>query len=146
MNIDWSLCQALKSTFMNELRYCISYYDVNCLYIQYLKMRVANNPHLEIDPNLEIVAGIGLLHVTEHKPDCVPHFAPTYIKGAGLVAGEIIESLWSGLNGCAHSTWTTTNANRAEILDDHMNDNNWSKLINIGTLQSFVIFLRLTCR
>ena len=131
---------------MNELRYCISYYDVNCLYIQYLKMRVANNPHLEINPNLEIVAGISLLHVTKHKPDCVPHFSPTYIKGAGLIAGKIIESLWSGLNGCAHSTRTTTNANRAEILDDHMNDNNWSKLINIGTLQSFVIFLRLTCR
>jgi Kyakuja-Dileera-Zisupton transposase len=115
MNIDWSLCQGLKSTFMNKLWYCISYYDVNCLYVQYLKMRVANNPHLQIDPKLKIVPGIGLLHVTEHKLDCVPCFAPTYIKGAGLVAGKIIECLWSSLNGCTHSTQTTTNANRAEI-------------------------------
>ena len=144
MNIDWALCQALKSTFMDEIVAVVVDYDVNCEYMVYLPSRVANNPHLHINPNLVITAGIGLLHVMEHKPQCVPRYAPTYIRGAGQVAGEIIESLWSGLNGCAKSTRTATNASRAETLDDHMNDNNWSKLINIGGYQKIFALVLLT--
>jgi hypothetical protein len=132
MNMDYVLCQALKSTQIGEMRRVLMYYDVNCQYIKNLYRRIERNPHLKIDPSIELTAGIGLLHVTEHKAECGPRFSPTFIKGAGLVAGEIIESLWSGLNGCAHSTRTATAANRAETLDDHMNDNNWTKLVNIG--------------
>ena len=78
------------------------------------------------------MARIGLLHVTEHKAECSPQYFPTFIKGTGLVAGEIIESLWSGLNGCAHSTRMALATNCAETLDDHMNDSKWTKLVNIG--------------
>ena len=132
MNMDYSFCQALKSMDIEELQRLILYYDVNCQYIRKLLQRITRNRHLHIGPGIEIIAGIGLLHVTEHKPHCVPRYAPTYIQGAGQVAGEIIESLWSSLNGCAHSTQTASDANRAETLDDHMNDNNWTKLVNIG--------------
>jgi hypothetical protein len=132
MNMDYALCQAIKSTHIGEMMRVLMYYDVNCQYIKNLYRRLKRNPHLDIDPKIELTAGIGLLHVTEHKAECGPRFSPTFIKGAGLVAGEIIESLWSGLNGCAHSTRTASAANRAEILDDHMNDNNWMKLVNIG--------------
>jgi Kyakuja-Dileera-Zisupton transposase len=132
MNMDYALCQAIMSMNMEELHRLILYYDVNCQYIRKLSERIARNHHLHIPDGIEIIPGIGLLHVTEHKPECLPRYAPTYIKGAGLVAGEIIESLWSGLNGCAHSTRTASDANRAETLDDHMNDNNWTKLVKIG--------------
>ena len=104
MNMDYVLCQALKSTQIGEMGRVLMYYDVNCQYIKKLNQRIDRNPNLAIDPSIELTAGIGLLHVTEHKAECGPRFSPTFINGAGLVAGEIIESLWSSLNGCAHST------------------------------------------
>jgi Kyakuja-Dileera-Zisupton transposase len=131
MNMDYTLCQALQNTNIGEIKNVIVYYDINCQYSKKLQARVERNAHLYIPAHMKIIPGIGLLHVTEHKPECVPRYAPTYIEGAGLVAGEIIESLWSGLNGCTASTRTATQANRAEMLDDHMNDSNWSKLLNI---------------
>jgi hypothetical protein len=131
MNIDYTLCQALQSTNMGDGDTILVYYDINCQHSRRFLARVQKNPYLQIPPNIKIIPGIGLLHVTEHKPECVPRFAPSFIKGAGLVAGEIIESLWAGLIGSASSTRTATKANRAETLDDHMNDNNWSKMLNI---------------
>jgi hypothetical protein len=131
MNIDYTLCQALQSTNMGDGDTILVYYDINCQHSRKFLARVQKNPYLQIPPNIKIIPGIGLLHVTEHKPECVPRFAPSFIKGAGLVAGEIIESLWAGLIGSASSTRTATKANRAETLDDHMNDNNWSKMLNI---------------
>ena len=132
MNLDYTLCQALIPMQNTGIKEVIVYYDVNCMFSKRFASRVSRNPYLEVDNELTITPGIGLLHVTEHKRECTPQYAPTYIKGAGLVAGEIIESLRSSLNGCASSTRTASDANRAETLDDHMNDNNWCKLVNIG--------------
>jgi hypothetical protein len=131
MNIDYTLCQALQSTDVGDKDTILVYYDINCQHSRKFLGRVEKNPYLQIPPNIKIIPGIGLLHVTEHKPECVPRFAPSFIKGAGLVAGEIIESLWAGLITSSSSTRTATKANRAETLDDHMNDSNWSKLLNI---------------
>lgn len=130
--MDYSLCQALQSTNVNEIEDVIVYYDINCMYSKRFDSRVERNPYLHVMDHIKLTPGIGLLHVTEHKPECGPRYSPTFIKGAGLVAGEIIESLWSGLNACTLPTRTASEANRAETLDDHMNDNNWTKLINIG--------------
>lgn len=131
MNVDYTLCEALRTINIGGIEIVIGYYDVHCQHSKKFLARVKRNPYLQIPPCVRLVPGIGLLHVTEHKPECVPRYAPSFIKGAGLVAGEIIESLWSGLNGCASSTRTATKASRAEILDDHMNTSNWSKLLNI---------------
>ena len=53
------------------------------------------------------------------------------IPGAAMVCGEIMESLWSVLNGISPSTSTATLAHRAEILDDHACDSNHRKLLGI---------------
>lgn len=132
MNIDYSLCQALNATNIGDIKDVITYYDINCMFSKNFDSRVRRNPYLSVEGHITITPGIGLLHVTEHKPECSPRYAPTFIRGAGLVAGEILESLWSSLNGCAPSTRTASAANRAETLDDHMNDSNWGKLVNIG--------------
>jgi hypothetical protein len=95
---------------MDELLRIILYYDLNCQYSRKLLERITRNCHLHIGPGIEITTGIGLLHVTEHKPQCMPRYVPTYIQGASQVAGKIIKSLWSSLSGCAHSTWTASDA------------------------------------
>ena len=49
-----------------------------------------------------------------------------------MVDGEVLETLWSVLNTVSASTQTASLAHRTEILDDHMNDSNFKKMLNIG--------------
>ena len=56
----------------------------------------------------------------------------SFIPGAGVTAGEILESLWSGLNGILPTTWTATLAHRAEVLDNHACDSNHKKLLGMA--------------
>jgi hypothetical protein len=49
-----------------------------------------------------------------------------------MTSGEILESLWSQLNGAANITRTMTIGNRAEMLDACMADINWRKLQGMG--------------
>jgi hypothetical protein len=103
-------------------------YDIICQYFLYLKFRIGHLLH----PDLEIDWAIGLFHVHAHKEDCFYRFASSFIPGAGIVAGEILESLWSRLNPIAIATRTATLAHRAEVIDDHVSDSNQKKLVGIS--------------
>jgi hypothetical protein len=48
-----------------------------------------------------------------------------------MVDGEILETLWSTLNSISPSMRTASLAHRSEVLDDHMNDSNWKKIVSI---------------
>jgi hypothetical protein len=132
MNMDYVLCQALKTMNLDELKRIIVFYDIMCQYLKRLRLRVGQSPYLELAPGLVIIPGIGLFHVHGHQVTCLARFAPTFIKGAGQVDGEIIETLWATLNDASQCTRTATLAHRAEMLNDHMNDGNWKKLVGIG--------------
>ena len=132
MNMDYVLCQALKTMNLDELKRIIVFYDIMCQYLKRLRLRVEQSPYLELAPGLVIIPGIGLFHVHGHQVTCLARFAPTFIKGAGQVDGEIIETLWATLNDASRCTRTATLAHRAEMLNDHMNDGNWKKLVGIG--------------
>ncbi|KAG6903916.1 hypothetical protein DXG01_013958 [Tephrocybe rancida] len=71
------------------------------------------------------------MHVHGHKDDCYRRFASSFIPGAAITAGEILETLWASLNKVSSQARTATLAHRAEILDDHMSDSNWKKIINM---------------
>lgn len=102
-------------------------YDIICQYIVYILARIGQH----LPPNLVIDAAIGLFHVHAHKEQCFFQFAPTFIPGTGIVAGEILESLWSSLNAISPMARTATLANRAETLDDHASDSNHKKAIGM---------------
>lgn len=138
MNMDYSLSQALHNMNLNGIKDILILYDIMCQYSRNLKLRFAMNPFLEFPKGLKLIPGIGLFHVHGHQASCLVRYAPTFIKGAGQVDGEIIETLWSTLNDSAKSTRTATLAHRTEILDDHMNDSNWKKLTKAG--QCLIIF------
>jgi hypothetical protein len=76
--------------------------------------------------------GIGVWHVHGHIAECFPRYYPAFIPGTGDVDGEILETLWSHLNLISGSTRGMSAAHRREVLDDHMNDSNWKKLVGIG--------------
>jgi hypothetical protein len=126
-NADFSLLKGLKYTHVQYDQTVVFIYDIVCQYIVYIWERIG---HL-LPPNLIIDAAIGLFHVHAHKEQCFFQFAPTFIPGTGIVAGEILESLWSTLNSISPMARTATLANRAETIDDHATDSNHKKTIGM---------------
>lgn len=96
------------------------------------------NNHLSLPQGVEVDGGIGLFHVHGHRQECLYRYATYFIPSAAVVDGEVLERLWSVLNLVSRSTRTATLGHRAETLDDHMNDNNWKKLVGMG-MQCFYV-------
>lgn len=127
-NVDYALLQALKTTNVDPSQGAMLIYDIACQYFVHFKDRIG---HL-LPPGLDVDRAIGLFHVHGHKDVCFFRFAPTFIPGTGVVAGEILESLWSGMNTITPSMRTATLAHRAEMTDDHANNSNYKKLLGIS--------------
>jgi hypothetical protein len=103
--------------------------NIACQYIVHLQEHIGQ--HLPF--GLDIDAAIGLFHVHAHKDQCFFQYATSFIQGAGIIAGEILESLWSTLNSISPTAWTATLAHRAEMLDDHATDSNHKKSLGMVT-------------
>ena len=132
--VDWALLRGIKTTNMSDIERLIIYYDIMCQYIVYMKDRIG--PLLPV--NMIIDRGIGAMHVHGHQKTCFPRFHPGFIPGASVVSGEILESLWSTLNSVSPMARTATLAHRVEMLDDHMNDSNWKKLLGMRKYPSLL--------
>jgi hypothetical protein len=128
-NMDFSLLKAIFLTHVDAEQGLLLYYDIVCQYIVHFLQRIG---HL-LPEGLQVDASIGLFHVHAHKEDCFFRYASTFIPGAGIVAGEILESLWSTLNSISPSARTATIPHRAELLDDHATDSNHKKMLGIVT-------------
>ena len=117
---------------MEGILFVLFLYDIVCQYCVKMGKRFDESSFLELPEGVQLLFGIGLFHVHGHQPSCLVRYAPSFIRGAGQVDGEIIETLWSTLNDASKSARTATLAHRTELLDDHMNDSNWKKLTKIG--------------
>jgi Kyakuja-Dileera-Zisupton transposase len=123
-NVDFALLQSLNILTIDPEQGLLFIYDIVCQYGVHLKERIG---HL-LPPGLTIDQAIDLFHVHDHKDDCFFRFATTFIPGAAVVAGQIIESLWSNLNSISPTVRTATLPHRAEMLDDHACDSNHKKM------------------
>jgi hypothetical protein len=132
LNMDYSLSQALRHSGLLSTQQLIVMYDIMCQYYKKMQQRFQASPWLSLPDDMTMHKGVGSWHVGAHIPTCFPRFSPTYIPGAGQLAGEILESLWSVLNRISPSTQTATLCARSEMLDDHMNDSNLKKMMGIG--------------
>jgi hypothetical protein len=126
-NADFSFLKGLKHAHVQYDQTVLLIYDIICQYIIYILERIGHH----LPPGLVIDAAIGLFHVHAHKEQCFFQYAPTFIPGTGIVAGEILESLWSSLNSISPMARTATLANRAETLDDHATDSNHKKSLGM---------------
>lgn len=126
-NIDFAFLKALESTNVSPEQGVLLIYDIACQYFVYLQDRIGNR----LPFGLHVDAAIGLFHIHAHKEKCFFQYATTFIPGAAIVAGEILESLWSSLNSISPTARTATLAHRAELLDDHASDSNHKKSLGI---------------
>ncbi|KDQ56925.1 hypothetical protein JAAARDRAFT_194870 [Jaapia argillacea MUCL 33604] len=123
VNMNYILAQALRLTKVPGVCPSIVLYDIICQYGVYVERRFGKLPQLlDIRGALDILKGIGLFHVN----------------------GEIIETLWAGLNQIAASCHAMGNGHRAETLDFHMLNSNWQKLL--GIVASVIKKYRRACK
>ena len=135
--MDYALNEALKYTTNEETPGVILAYDINCQYSINLRRRLEEGPFLHNWEDLPILPAIGLFHVHGHQEKCYARYAPTFVRGMGKGDGEILETNWSVLNGISAMTRTMALAHRSEVMDAHIGDNNWKKMINMGQLTVF---------
>ncbi|KAF8227597.1 hypothetical protein L208DRAFT_1295946, partial [Tricholoma matsutake] len=91
-NVDFAFLQALKTTRVDPQQGVMLIYDIVCQYV--IDLQEHNGAHLLA--SLTIDLAIGLMHVHGHKDECFSRYAPSFIPGSGIVAGEILESLTTG--------------------------------------------------
>src|ERR1700720_1149530 len=130
IKIDYAICQALKR-FPGRVTALIIY-DICCQWSIHFRNRVSQSEFLELLESLEIILVVGKWHLAAHIAECFAKFSLNFIEGSGQVDGEIMETLWSGLDQVAGLTQGMSVAHRQEVLDDYMNDSNWQKMIRIG--------------
>ncbi|KAI6006640.1 hypothetical protein F5J12DRAFT_782886 [Pisolithus orientalis] len=73
----------------------------------------------------------GKFHLAAHKLSCFPRYSLNFVKGAGHLDGEILETLWAPFNKISPTARSMTQAHRQEVYDDHMRDSNWKKIVGI---------------
>ena len=126
-NVDFAFLKALEILGIDPEQGVLLIYDIACQYTIYLKDRIG---HL-LPPGLTIDQAIDSFHIHAHKDDCFFRFVTTFIPGAAIVAGQILESLWSNLNSISPTVRTATLPHRAEMLDDHACDSNHKKMLSM---------------
>lgn len=126
-NVDFAFLKALTSTHVAPEQGVLFIYDIACQYFVHLHDRIGHR----LPVGLTVEAAIGLFHVHAHRDQCFFRYATSFIPGAGIVVGEILESLWSSLNAISPTARTATLAHRAEMLDDHVTDSNHKKALSI---------------
>ncbi|KAI6122447.1 hypothetical protein EDD16DRAFT_1477452 [Pisolithus croceorrhizus] len=131
INTGYSICNALGYG-SESIAKALVIYDVGCQWSVNFRSRVKNSPSLLLPPALEIVPAVGKFHLATHKLSCFPRYSLNFVKGAGHLDGEILETLWAPFNKISTTARSMTQAHRQEVYDDHMRDSNWKKLVGIG--------------
>ncbi|KAI6118065.1 hypothetical protein F5141DRAFT_1043887, partial [Pisolithus sp. B1] len=130
MNTDYSICNALGYG-SERITKALVIYDVGCQWSVNFWSRVKNSPSLHLPPALEIVPAVGKFHLAAHKLSFFPRYSLNFVKGAGHLDGEILETLWAPFNKISPTARSMTQAHRQEVYDDHMRDSNWKKLVGL---------------
>lgn len=88
---------------------------------------------------------IPLLHVNDHKDDCLYEFACSYMVRAGHFHGETAEHMWVELNQVANFVRQMNNGHRQDTVIRHINHWNTRKIARMGKFEcSQMPYLRLT--
>ena len=131
--MDYSSSNRIAHSDIGDIDKIIIYYDVNCQYcVNFENQLKAFQDYLLYPTGKTTYFDIGAFHISGHIPHCFPHHALHFIPSAGVIDGEVPEMLWSTLNQVSPSAQIAFLPSRSEMLDDHMLDSNWNKLLNIG--------------
>lgn len=130
--MDYSVCNGLNFN-AKGLPESVYIYDVNCQHCIHFVDRVRGmSEYLSIDDDTKLFGAIGKFHLADHVDSCFSKWSLNFMKGAGQIDGEIMETLWSGMNKVSGAARSMSKSHRQETLDDYMRDSNWKKTVAIG--------------
>lgn len=129
--MDYAFSFAMKAHA--GIKHFLLTYDIACQWHKKLPQRVAQSSGiLSLPTDAHLDYAVGKFHLGAHIKDCFALHSLNFVKGSGMLDGELIETLWVPLNAIAGATHAMSKAHRQEVLDDVMNDSNWKKLVTIG--------------
>ena len=143
MNIDYSICNALKYQSFG-LTEGLVIYDIGCQWIVNFWKRLQQSPHLSIPEVMQLLVAVGKFHLSAHIRECFVLYSLNFLYGSGQLDGEILETLWSPFNFISAPARTMSMASRHQLYDDYMRDSNWKKIVAIGQFCFTQTVLRLT--
>jgi hypothetical protein len=136
--MDYSIFNALNFN-MEGIEAALISYDVMCQWSVHMMDRVNSSNYLKLPNNLELRLAIGLFHIHGHQDTCLARYSPSFIQGGRQIDGKTIETLWAPLNEITRSTRGMSTSHRREVIDDHINDSNWKKLVDVGKLSNPIV-------
>ena len=132
--MDYAICQALNCIGGSDSGLLI--YDVCCQWVVHFRERVARGEFLSLWEHFQLTPAIGKFHLGAHVKECFHKYSLNFIKGAGQIDGEIMETLWFIMDKVSGITRSMSLAHCQEILDDYMEDGNFKKLVRSGESKS----------
>ncbi|KAF7312905.1 CxC2 domain-containing protein [Mycena kentingensis (nom. inval.)] len=144
-NMDWIVFSALMGVLL--LLVTISY-DIACQWKKNIASRMRALPEsMQKDLTQTTVQfGLPVFHADCHEEDCRCENKLSLQSGVGGTDGEGVERVWSGLNPAAFSTKEMSLSNRADALDDRIDNHNHLKNLGLGNLLQRRLVLALNER
>ncbi|KAF7344274.1 CxC2 domain-containing protein [Mycena venus] len=128
-NMDWIAFSAIMGLMMLFLT--ISY-DIACQWKVNVAERMARLPpemHMDLS-KVQVQFGLPVWHAGSH--DCREDNSLSFKPGVGKTDGEGIERTWAVLNPAALATKEMGLGNRADVLDDRIDNHNFLKNLTQG--------------
>jgi len=147
VNTDYALAHAIKQIRASEEpddpdkfhTSCdnLFSYDISCGYSVNAVERFLNSFPEMVPRITELRWLIPVVHVHNHKDNCMYLFSSAYVPGAGHKQGETAEMTWAEFNQLGPQTRQMNNGHRQDTIIDHYGDWNWKKTANMRKHSSF---------
>jgi hypothetical protein len=131
---DYAICQAAKYRMQDKnskIKWLLLIYDIACQWWINFYKRLKLCPGLSFDQLLNVLVAVGKFHLASHVTKCFWKYSLSLMKGAGLLDGEIMETVWSKFNSMAITARAMSLAYRREILNHFLRDHNFKKMISM---------------
>ncbi|KJA14195.1 hypothetical protein HYPSUDRAFT_150698 [Hypholoma sublateritium FD-334 SS-4] len=135
-NTDYALAMAIRqhniTELLDESMDLKESYDINCGFSVNASSRFdANFPELAAVVK-KMSWLIPLVHIQNHKNNCMYLFSSSYSKGAGHFHGETAEMVWAESNQLGAQTRQMNGGHRHDTIINATSDWNWKKIANMA--------------
>lgn len=126
----------MKAAYILGITFFLFSYDVVCKWhINFwtrLKLGSKTNWYDVLKDSMQYQFLVPKFHLGSHKEECADRFSFNYADGVGRMHGELVETIWAGLNWLQYSTQEMSAGHRREVITEAMNYWNWGKVIRTG--------------
>lgn len=131
-NMDFVVMAALAG--FSLLMLTLSY-NIACQWQVNLRSQMVKLPGemcLLLD-SMKLQCALPVWHAASHNEDCQSTNSLSFKDGVGKMDGEGVERMWAVLNPAAYATKDAGRGQRADTLEDRIDNHNWLKNVGQGT-------------